>query len=113
MLLVLGLSSLPANQITRLGLSTALVNLIHIPLFAGLAWVTLLAFVGPVAKRVVLTTVFCLIFAVTDEWYQSFVPGRVPALDDVAANAGGIALGIVFKEGLWPVVLAWIGGTRK
>ncbi len=113
MVAVLLLSSLPGRELARLGLSLFLLNLGHVPLFAGLAWVTLSAFVGPAWVRVPLAAGLCLLFAVLDEWHQSFVPGRVAALGDVLADAGGIALGIVLREGVRPVVLALKGDSQQ
>lgn len=113
MLVLLFVSSLPGREVARLGLSMFLLNLAHVPLFAGLAWVTVSAFVGPARTRVVLTAVICLAFAVMDEWYQASVPGRIAALGDVAADAAGIALGIALREGLRPVVLAWKGDPQR
>ncbi len=110
---MLFLSSLPGREVARFGLSLFLLNLGHVPLFAGLAWVTLSAFVGPTRGRVILTAAICLLFAVLDEWHQSFVPGRVAALGDVMADAGGITLGIALREGLRPVVLAWKGDPQE
>ena len=110
---MLFLSSLPGREVARFGLSLFLLNLGHVPLFAGLAWVTLSAFVGPTRGRVILTAAICLLFAVLDEWHQSFVPGRVAALGDVMADAAGIALGIALREGLRPVVLAWKGDPQE
>ncbi|MFQ5515610.1 MAG: VanZ family protein [Myxococcota bacterium] len=112
-LAMLALSSLPARQVARLGLPAPLVNFAHVPLFAGLAWVTLRALLGPQASRVMLCAAFCLGFAVVDEWIQSFVPGRVPALDDVLADASGVAIGIVLREGVRPMMLVWKGGWRE
>jgi VanZ family protein len=39
-------------------------------------------------------------YGITDEWHQSFVPTRTPALDDLAADALGAAAGIA-------IVLLW------
>jgi len=107
------LSSLPGREVARLGLSHTLLNLAHIPLFTGLAWVTLSAFVGPARTRVLLAAGVCVLFALTDEWHQSFVPGRVASLSDLAADAGGIVLGIALREGLRPVVLALKGDPQQ
>lgn len=113
MVAVLFLSSLPGREIARLGLSLFLLNLGHVPLFAGLAWVTLSAFVGRARVRVPLAAGICLLFAVLDEWHQSFVPGRVAALSDLLADAGGIVLGIALHAGLRPVVLALKGDPQQ
>ena len=113
MLALLWLSSLPGREVARLGLSTFLLNLGHVPLFAGLAWVTLSAIDGPIFHRVALTAVICLAFAATDEWHQAYVPGRVAAVEDFVADAGGIALGIALREGLRPVVMAIKGDPQQ
>ncbi len=113
MVMLLFLSSLPGREVARLGLSLFLLNLGHVPLFAGLAWVTLSAFIGPARVRVPLAAGICLLFALSDEWHQSFVPGRVAALADVLADAAGIALGIVLYEGVRPVVLALKGDPQQ
>jgi VanZ family protein len=36
--------------------------------------------------------VFSLIYAVSDEWHQTFVPGREGCARDVAVDAAGVAL---------------------
>lgn len=40
--------------------------------------------------------IFCFFYAVTDEWHQSFVPGRVPAWKDICIDSAGAVTGIVF-----------------
>ncbi len=93
------LSSLSARELQRWGVTTLLANLAHVPLYAGLAWATLWAVVGPLGPRLACVGLGCLAFAVTDEFHQNFVPGRVFSLGDVGADALGIGLGIAV--GLW------------
>lgn len=53
--------------------------------------------------RVVLASaVVCVLFGVTDEWHQSFVPGRDPSAGDVAADALGsfAAAGALYAWGI-------------
>lgn len=38
---------------------------------------------------------FGLLWAVSDEWHQSFVPGRHPSVSDVVADVVGLFLGAV------------------
>ena len=45
--------------------------------------------IGSSLSAIVLSTVYGL----TDEWHQSFVPGRSPAWDDVAADFAGALAG--------------------
>ncbi len=93
------LSSIPGRELYGWGLTTLLANLAHIPLYAGLAWATLWAVQGPQGRRVLWVALACLGFALTDEFHQTFVPGRVFSLVDVGADGIGIGLGIAI--GLW------------
>jgi VanZ family protein len=104
---VLGLSALPGRQIARFGLTAHLIDLAHIPLFAGLTLVTLWAVVGPRALRTALVASAILAFAAIDEGLQRWVPGRVTSLADLGRDAAGIALGIAISEALRPIALAW------
>lgn len=38
------------------------------------------------------TTVFCLLYGISDEFHQSFVPGRTPSLVDILADSAGAVL---------------------
>jgi len=56
---------------------------------------------GGVTGRTVLATVVCAaIYGVTDEWHQSFVPGRSAEVHDLVADTAGavLAAGLVW---LW------------
>ena len=49
-----------------------------------------------VTAAVALAAVACsALYGVSDEWHQSFVPGRSPALGDVVADVAGAALAVV------------------
>lgn len=46
----------------------------------------------------VMTLLICVLYAISDEWHQSFVPGRGPGAMDVLIDGGGALLGIgIFK----------------
>ena len=65
----------------------------HGGLYAFLAWAALLA-VAPVLPRRtlrvgVLVVLFCLLYGISDEFHQSFVPGREPSGGDLLADAAG------------------------
>ena len=47
---------------------------------------------------------FCMGFACLDEWHQSFVPGRTPALRDVVIDTSGSLAGIYATR-----IVCWIG----
>ena len=113
MALVFFLSSLPAHEISRFGLSSFLWNLGHVPLFAGLSWVTLWSFEGAARTRILMAGLICLIFAALDEWHQSFVPGRTSSVSDVGMDLVGITLGMVIWEGLGPIKRFRKGGPQR
>lgn len=46
----------------------------------------------------------CVIYGISDEWHQSFVPNRVPSALDVAADAAGA---LVFAALAW-----WLANRR-
>ncbi len=72
-------------------------NALHVPVFGALAWLwcwSLRSWTGRFAIRLTLASVLAGLYAVTDEWYQSTVPGRFASLGDLALNLIGIGLGL-------------------
>ena len=55
--------------------------------------------IGP-AKGLFLALIFCLLFAISDEMHQMYVPGRGAQLQDFMADGAGALLGIA---------LFWLG----
>jgi len=55
--------------------------------------------------RVPAVLVIALLYALSDEWHQSFVPGRSPSLADVGFDMAGAALALWVREKTWPGVL--------
>jgi len=45
-------------------------------------------------RKVILTFLICLLYAITDELHQVFVPGRGPGFLDIGIDASGILLGL-------------------
>jgi hypothetical protein len=93
------LSGTPGRHLAALGLPFDAFQLLHVPLYAGLASVTLLALEGPALARMAVTVVVCMGYGLSDEWHQSFVPGRYFSVADLEADAIGVALGIALFEG--------------
>ena len=57
-----------------------------------------------------LATVAGVIFAVSDEWHQTFVPGRSGQLTDVLIDSMGCVAGIVFY---YAVKTLWVRSRRQ
>jgi len=42
-----------------------------------------------------LTVLFCLLYGMTDEYHQSFIPGREASIGDLAADSAGAAVLVI------------------
>ena len=52
---------------------------------------------GPITRsRIAVTGILVILYAISDEWHQSFTPGRNPALLDVGIDTAGGFLGVAF-----------------
>ncbi len=84
--------------------------------FAALAFLTV-RLLHPIPYREVRPQVFVwaffiiLAYAAMDEWHQRFVPGRDSSLQDLAADAVGIAVGLLAYR--WLYFPRWAPGTRN
>jgi VanZ family protein len=58
---------------------------------------------GVTLARLSLAWAMTVIYGASDEWHQSFVPGRTPDLYDIAADAIG-ALCAVVVVGAWDII---------
>jgi VanZ family protein len=90
------------------GLSDQLVSMAghftEYAVLAALLWWGLGYFVTDGRKRAGLVLVVALLYAISDEWHQSFVPGRTPdvwdvVVDVIGAMAGTIAMRWVLGKG--------------
>lgn len=50
-------------------------------------------------RHVVLAMIICVLYAGSDEWHQSFVPGRAAELKDFAVDLAGVVLGVLLYQG--------------
>ena len=73
-------------------------NLAHIPAYALLSFLWLKSFAGSTSRNHIITSSFILgglmLFAISDEFHQSFVPGRSASFMDIALDLIGIILGL-------------------
>lgn len=68
----------------------------HFVIYLVLGLVTYLALprAWSVRKRLVTVIMLCFLYAITDEWHQSFVPGRGPQIRDVFIDTVGSSVGM-------------------
>lgn len=103
---VLWLSALPGRTVAHWGFSRRTLDLLHIPLFTGLALVTLWAIVASRRQRALLVFMGLALFAAGDEILQLWVPGREASFADFLRDALGVLIGIGICEAARPVALA-------
>ena len=51
-------------------------------------------------KGILLSLLICIVFAITDEWHQLYVPGRGTELKDVLTDSAGAITGITVTVGI-------------
>lgn len=51
-------------------------------------------------KGILLALVVCVIYAISDEWHQGFIPGRTPKLMDIFIDSSGSLLGTILYSQL-------------
>jgi VanZ family protein len=59
-------------------------------------------------RRLLVAWLLTALYAASDEWHQSFVPGRAPALTDVAIDICGALTGLL----VWRRLERWWRGRR-
>lgn len=84
------------------GLGYAILAVLVVRALAGASWQ------GVTILRGTAAVVFSTLYGISDEWHQSFVPGRTQAWDDVTADFRGALVGAAFVlilhiiNKLWP-----------
>ena len=72
----------------------ALLGLLAVRAFAGARWR------GVTARAAIKAIAFCSLYGVTDEFHQSFVPGRNPSIADWCVDTLGAAIAAVIALAL-------------
>ena len=94
------MSSIPDKTLWGSGSLTEQIisNLAHIPAYALLTFLWLKSFAGETSKNNIIAVSLILLslvlFAVSDEIHQSFVPGRTASFMDLGLDLIGIVLGL-------------------
>jgi len=71
-------------------------NVLHVPVYAGLAWLWRWALSGLIRTAlpaVLLAILLTVGFGIFDEWYQLSVPGRYASVTDALLDVAGALLG--------------------
>lgn len=102
-LLIFGLSSIPSAKIhTDSFLDFILRKSAHVFEFFILFLLTVNSFDKKYNnKNILISIIFSLLYAISDEYHQNFVQGRGPSVKDVGIDSIGIALGVVYFKLLW------------
>ena len=99
-LVIVYISSIPDQSLWGNGAlcERIISNLAHIPAYALLSFLWLKSFVGSTSRNHIITSSFILgglvLFAISDEFHQSFVPGRSASFMDIGLDLIGIILGL-------------------
>jgi len=94
MAIIFALSSGPSLSLPRLTTD----KMAHAGVYAGLALLLVRAFAGGLPGRItpktaLLAVAVTILYGVSDEWHQLFVPGRTSDRADVLADAIGALVG--------------------
>lgn len=76
----------------------------HVVVYAVLAATVIFAFAEKLQRYRPFTAaavpiIFCILYGVSDEWHQSFIPGRYVSIYDIAAD--GIGATVVSISWIW------------
>ncbi len=102
--MIFGLSSIPGASLGVQSRASAFAfNFAHGPLYCGLGALVALALVerdgAPPfrfgARRAVLAVLLTMVYALADEWHQSFVAGRSPDAVDSMTDLGGATFAVL------------------
>lgn len=52
-------------------------------------------------EAAIISIIFSILYAISDEWHQSFVPGREPSARDVAIDSAGVFFGALTAKRAW------------
>jgi len=97
MLTIFILSSMPGKNIPHVSI-LGFDKVAHIVIYGVLGFFLIRAFLGAtnisLAKSVLLSIIIGTLFSMSDEWHQSFVPGRTMDAVDFFADFIGLSVGV-------------------
>lgn len=96
------------NDINKVNLSINIKNLNHIirkishfweyTILGILMYLASIKINIPKKNKLIWCVLFCILYAITDEVHQAFVPGRGPKVFDVVIDAGGSLFGVLMAK---------------
>ena len=96
-ILILSISSIPGDSIPRFVL-LSWDKFIHIIEYSFLGFLSVSSIDNKSKNQIIIACLFCLFFAILDEIWQSFIPGRFSSVLDVIADGIGIIIGSIFAS---------------
>lgn len=100
-LVIFLLSSIPGSSLFLPGRFNKLYHLVEYSVLGALLFLAARSSFGlGAAKAVMVAFAFSLLYGISDEWHQSFVPGRFSSWGDVAADGLGGLLGALLAPRL-------------
>ena len=96
-IIILSISSIPGHSIPRFVL-LSWDKLIHIIEYSFLGFLSVSSIDNKSKNQIIIACLFCLFFAILDEIWQSFIPGRFSSVLDVIADGIGIIIGSIFAS---------------
>lgn len=107
--LIFFLSSLPSERITFVsGIKDYILHFVEYGVLAVLTIRFVNFYFKPRAKHYFLILLVTSLYGLSDEWHQSFVPGRVASLSDLLADT----LGVIFGLGIYYAVVRYKERSR-
>lgn len=94
-IIILSVSSIPGHSIPRFVL-LSWDKLLHIIEYSFLGFLSVSSFNDKSKNQIIIISIVCLCFAILDEIWQSFIPGRFSSGLDVIADGIGIIIGSIF-----------------
>src|SRR3989304_9832899 len=105
-LVIFFISSIPGSSIPLPGRFDKLYHLVEYGVLGFLVFLAARTGFGlGAARAVMIAFAFSLLYGISDEWHQSFVPGRFASLGDVAADGLGGLLGALLAPRLLSIYL--------
>jgi VanZ family protein len=106
-LIIFGFSGMPAKAVSGVYWQEfAIKKTIHIVEYGTLSLLIYRAFIGSGVKKekaAVLAILISVVYAISDEFHQSFTPGREPTVRDVLFDTIGAVLAILIIWKLLPL----------